>query len=116
MPVYINDEDTLQDFFNRKIKENGYYIEPLVISEWIYGYIGNDFINKHHPEVLELLNEAESITPDLDKAGIITEFITVINKLHTEFFLKDVNAWKKYYADREHIPVSELSLKYLQEQ
>ena len=115
MPVYTDDVDTLKDFFIRKIEDNGYYIEPLVLSEWIYGYVGDDFINKHNPEVLEILGEAENITPDLDKSEILTEFVTIVNKMHSEFFIKDMNAWKKYYADREHTPVTELALKYLQE-
>ena len=116
MPVYTEDIDTLKDFFNRRIKESGYHIEPLILSEWIYGYVGDDFINKHNPEVLELLDEAENITPDLDKAGIITELVVVVNKLHSEFFIKNMDAWKKYYSDREHTPVVDLAIKYLQEQ
>lgn len=116
MPVYVNDVDTLKDFFTRRIKENGYCIEPLVLSEWIYGYVGNDFIDRHHPEVNQLLEKAKNITPDLDIADILTELVVVVNKLHAEFFMQDMNAWRKYYADRDQAPVAELALKYLQEQ
>ena len=116
MPVYVNDIDTLKDLFTRKIKDNAYYIEPLILSEWIYGYVGDDFINKHHPEVLEILKEAKNITPDLDKSDILTEFVAVVNKMHSEFFIREIDAWKKYYASREHTPVTEVALKYLQEQ
>ena len=117
MPVYVNDVDTLKDFFTREIKQKKYYIEPLVLSEWIYGYVGNDFINRHHPEVLSLLKEAEKITPDLDRADVLTEFVVVVNKIHADHYLDDMKAWSEYYSKMtKRTPVAELSLKYLQEQ
>ena len=42
MPVYMNDEDTLRDYFERTIKAENYWIDPLVLSEWIYGYNSDD--------------------------------------------------------------------------
>ena len=115
MPVYMNDADTLQDFFRRKIEENNYWIEPMILSEWIYGYNGDDFLSRINPEVFTMIEESRKIAPESEEADIITELFIVVNDLYNKRLKEDTIAWQKYYEDR-HTPVTELALKCLQEQ
>ena len=91
MPVYMNDTDTLQDYFERKIKENNYWIEPMILSEWIYGYNGDDFLSRIYPEVFTMIDEAKKITPNYEMADIITELFVVVNKIYNKLGGQDVS-------------------------
>ena len=91
MPVFINDEDTLQDYFERKIKENNYWIEPMILSEWIYGYDGNNLLRYTNPEVFTMIDEAKKITPNYEMADIITELFVVVNKIYNKLGGQDVS-------------------------
>ena len=115
MPVYTNDEDTLQEFFEREIKENNYWIEPMVLSEWIYGYNGDDMLYSINPEVFIMIEEAKKIAPDCEMADIITELFVVVNKLYNKHLQEDTIAWMEYY-EKMKSSTEDLSLKYLQEE
>ena len=114
MPVYISDEDTLQDYFEREIKGNNYWIEPIVLSEWIYGYNGDEMLQRINPEVFTMIDEAKKITPNYEVADIVTELFVVVNKLYNKHLQEDTDAWMEYY---EKIKTTEdSSLQYLQEE
>ena len=115
MPVYTNDADTLQDFFKRKIKDNNYWIEPMILSEWIYGYNGDDMLGRINPEVFSMLKEAKKIAPTSEEVDIITELFIVVNDLYNHYMKEDTKAWQKYYEEL-HTPTTKLAIKYLQEQ
>ncbi len=91
MPVFINDEDTLQDYFERKIKENNYWIEPMILSEWIYGYNGDNLLRHTNPEVFTMIDEAKKITPNYEMADIVTELFVVVNKIYNKLGGQDVS-------------------------
>ena len=114
MPVFINDEDTLQDYFERKIKENNYWIEPMILSEWIYGYNGDDLLHRTNPEVFTMIDGAKKITPNYEMADIITELFVVVNKVYNKHLKEDMIAWKEYYEKSNN--TEDLSLKYFQEE
>ena len=97
MPVYMNDEDTLRDYFERTIKAENYWIDPLVLSEWIYGYNSDDLINRHYPEVLTMIDEAKKIAPNVEMADVVTELFVVINEIYSEQIKSDTVAWQEYY-------------------
>ena len=106
MPVYINTSDTLNDFFEREVKANNYYFDPMIISEWIYGYRGDSMIEEYYPELMSLLKKATRAVPEATQADIITELISVANKAFDE------NYSKKYITTKHNEWIS----KYLQEQ
>ncbi len=86
MPVYINNEDTLNDFFEREIKENNHFFDPMILSEWVYGYRGDYMIEGYYPDLMPLLKKATRAVPDASQADIITSLITIINRMFNEHY------------------------------
>ena len=86
MPVYINNEDTLNDFFEREVIDNNHFFDPMILSEWIYGYRGDHMIEEYYPDLMPLLKKATKIVPDASQADIITSLITIVNKVFNEHY------------------------------
>tara|TARA_B100000749_G_C18375895_1_gene443778 strand:- start:607 stop:927 length:321 start_codon:yes stop_codon:yes gene_type:complete len=106
MPVYINTNDNLKDFFEREVKANNYYFDPMILSEWVYGYRGDTIIEEYYPELMSLLKKVTRAVPEATQADIITELISVANKSFDENYSERyVNKKHKQWID-----------KYLQEQ
>ena len=59
MPVYMNTNDSLKDFFEREVKANNYYFDPMILSEWVYGYRGDTIIEEYYPDAHRLGRNAE---------------------------------------------------------
>ena len=84
MPVYTNTNDNLRDFFEREVKANKYYFDPMILSEWVYGQRGDYIIEEYYPELMSLLKKATKAVPEASQADIITELISVSNKMFDE--------------------------------
>ena len=106
MPVYTNTSDTLKDFFEREVKANNYHFDPMILSEWVYGYRGDTIIEEYYPELMSLLKKVTRAVPEATQADIVTELISVANKSFDENYSERyVNKKHKQWID-----------KYLQEQ
>ena len=106
MPVYMNTSDNLRDFFEREVKSNKYYFDPMILSEWVYGYRGDLIIEEYYPELMFLLKKATKAVPEASQADIVTELISVANKMFDEnyserFRNKKHQQWvNKYLQER----------------
>ena len=106
MPVYINTNDNLKDFFEREVKANNYHFDPMILSEWVYGYRGDTIIEEYYPELMPLLKKVTRAVPEATQADIITELISVANKSFDENY-------SERYVNKKH---EQWINKYLQEQ
>ena len=106
MPVYTNTTDNLKDFFEREVKANNYYFDPMILSEWIYGYRGDYIIEEYYPELMPLLKKSTKAVPEATQSDIITELISVSNKMFDEDY-------SVRFVNKKH---EEWIKKYLQEQ
>ena len=106
MPVYMNTNDSLKDFFEREVKANNYYFDPMILSEWVYGYRGDTIIEEYYPELMSLLKKVTKAVPEATQADIITELISVSNKRFDEDYSERLQ-------NKKH---SDWIKKYLQEQ
>ena len=101
MPVYINNEDTLNDFFEREVGANNHFFDPMILSEWIYGYRGDYMIEEYYPDLMPLLKRATKIAPDASQADIITSLISTVNKMFNEHYShKVVNERHQQWIDK----------------
>ena len=84
MPVYMNTSDTLKDFFEREVKANLYYFDPMILSEWVFGYISDSMVEEYHPGLMSFLRKTTKIVPEASQTDIMTELISVANKMFDE--------------------------------
>lgn len=96
MPVYDNDLDAVKDFIGRYIRSENVAVDPYSLSEWVYGYISNDMMEEHNPEVLSMIEKAKTNFPDV----AVVEIVTILSTIMFESYEKHYKEW---------------SLKYLQE-
>ena len=106
MPVYMSNSDTLKDFFEREIKANKCFFDPMVLSEWIYDHKSDPIIEKQYPKLMYLLKKVTKIVPEASQADIITELISVANKTFDEQYSKKVvneryKEWIKRYLNKK---------------
>ena len=97
MPVYVDELDGVKDFVERYIKCENVHIDPYSLSEWVYGYISNQMMEEHNPEVLSLIDNARKNFPDVP----VVEVVSILSTVMFESYEKHYKEW---------------SLKYLQEQ
>ena len=101
MPVYMNTSDTLKDFFEREVKANNCFFDPMILSEWIYDHKSDPIIEKRYPKLMYLLKKVTKIVPEATQADIITELISVVNKMFDEHYSKkNVNMKHKEWMKR----------------
>ena len=90
MPVFINTSDTLKDFFEREAKANDYCFNPMILSEWIYDHKSDSIIEKQYPRLMSLLKKVTKIVPEASQSDILTELISVTNKMFDEHYSKKI--------------------------
>ena len=101
MPVYMNTSDTLKDFFEREMKANNCYFDPMILSEWIYDHKSDSIIEKQYPKLMSLLKKITKIVPEATQADIITELLSVVNRVFNEHYSKkNVNMKYKEWIER----------------
>ena len=97
MPVYDNDLDSVKDFLGRCIRSENISVDPYSLSEWVYGYISNDMMEEHNPEVLHMIDNVRKNFPEVP----VVEVVTILSTIMFESYEKHYKEW---------------SIKYLQEQ
>ena len=90
MPVYTNSKDTLKDFFEREINSHKCYFNPMILSEWIYDHKSDSIIEKQYPRLMSLLKKVTKIVPEASQSDILTELISVTNKMFDEHYSKKI--------------------------
>ena len=106
MPVYMNTSDTLKDVFEREVKANNCFFDPMILSEWIYDHKSDPIIEKRYPKLMYLLKKVTKIVPEASQADIIAELISVANKMFNEQYSEKIvnkryKEWIKRYLNKK---------------
>ena len=93
MPVYLNEIDSAKDYIDRKVKTEGFFIDPYCLSDWIYGQTSNKRMEETNPEVLELIDDVKKLFKDVDVGEIIAILATSIFESYEENYQE----WSEMY-------------------